>query len=80
MRPRSTASRSRDMPPSRSCCRAPSCNLVPDPAHNAASLLAVIAMIDPASPQGQHPVTADLLGSTDVQRDLANFAGNDSQQ
>ena len=48
---------------------------LPDPAHNAASLLAVTAMVDPASPQGQNPVTAGLLGSTDVQRDLANFAG-----
>jgi len=48
---------------------------LPDPAHNAASLLAITAMIDPASPQGQNPVDAALLGNADVQRDLVNFAG-----
>ena len=48
---------------------------LPDPAHNAASLLALAAMIDPPSPQGQAPISSGLLGSTQTQQAVDNFAG-----
>lgn len=47
---------------------------LPSPAANTASTLAVTGMLDPATPQGQAPVTADLLNSTPVKQNLDNLA------
>jgi hypothetical protein len=47
---------------------------LPGPAANTSSTLAVIAMLDPATPQGQAPVTADLLNSPPVKQNLVNLA------
>ncbi|HYS35884.1 MAG TPA: substrate-binding domain-containing protein [Pseudonocardiaceae bacterium] len=47
---------------------------LPSPAANTASALAAIAMLDPATPQGQAPVTADLLNSPPVKQNLVNLA------
>lgn len=47
---------------------------VPSPATNTASTLAVTAMLDPATPQGQAPLTADLLGTGQVRQNMANLA------
>jgi Ca-activated chloride channel homolog len=47
---------------------------VPDPTTNTASALAVEAMLDPATPQGQQPITPDLLSSPAVRQNLANLA------
>lgn len=47
---------------------------VPDPATNTASTLAVEAMLDPATPQGQQPVTPDLLNAPATRQNLANLA------
>jgi Ca-activated chloride channel homolog len=47
---------------------------LPSPAANTASTLAVTAMLDPATPQGQAPVTAGLLNSTPVKQNLDNLA------
>lgn len=57
---------------------------LPDPAANPASTMAVTAMLDPATPQGQPPVTAALLGSGQVRQNLDNLAvgqpGGSTQQ
>jgi Ca-activated chloride channel homolog len=47
---------------------------LPSPVTNTASALAVEAMLDPASPQGQRPITADLLAARPVRQNLANLA------
>lgn len=47
---------------------------LPSPATNAASALAAEAMLDPATPQGQPPITATLLNSPSVRQNLANCA------
>ncbi|HEX4721341.1 MAG TPA: substrate-binding domain-containing protein, partial [Pseudonocardiaceae bacterium] len=47
---------------------------LPSPAANTASMLAVTAMLDPATPQGQAPVTAGLLDSDPVRQNLDNLA------
>jgi hypothetical protein len=47
---------------------------LPDPAANAATTLALEAMLDPPTPQGQQPVTATLINSPEIQQDLQNFA------
>lgn len=49
---------------------------LPDPGANAASELAVEAMLDPATPQGQTPVTTRLLNSPNVHQDLENLAAS----
>src|SRR5207248_2696041 len=43
-------------------------------AANTASTLAATAMLDPATPQGQAPITADLLNAGPVRQNLANLA------
>lgn len=48
---------------------------LPDPSANAATALALEAMIDPATPQGQ-PSLSSALNSTDVQQELATLAGS----
>ena len=47
---------------------------LPNPAVNTASTLAVTAMLDPATAQGQAPVTAGMLGTDPVRQNLANLA------
>lgn len=47
---------------------------LPDLSANSASMLAVAAMVDPATPQGQPPVTAGLLNSDVAAQKLANLA------
>lgn len=49
---------------------------LPDPSANAASLLALEAMLDPATQQGQPPVNDTLLNSAAVQHDLTALAGS----
>lgn len=48
---------------------------LPDVAHNAASLLALASMVDPASPQGLVPVSAALLGTTRAKQVIGTSAG-----
>lgn len=49
---------------------------LPNPAANADSALAVEAMLDPPSPQGQPPVTQTLLNSPDVRQNLDNLTAS----
>lgn len=51
---------------------------LPNPAANTASMLAVTAMLDPATPQGQAPVTEGLLSSGPVRQNLDNLAAGQS--
>lgn len=47
---------------------------LPTPATNAATTLAVEAMLDPPTPQGQAPLTQDLLNSAGVRQSIAELA------
>lgn len=47
---------------------------VPDPSTNTASALAVEAILDPPTPQGQTPITSDLLSSPAVKPGLTSLA------
>ncbi|HEX3787845.1 MAG TPA: substrate-binding domain-containing protein [Pseudonocardiaceae bacterium] len=47
---------------------------LPDPANNAASMLALISMLDPATAQGQQAITPAMLGAPAVTQGLNSFA------
>jgi hypothetical protein len=47
---------------------------LPNPGTNATSTLAAEAMLDPATPQGQPPITSALLASPTVRQNLDNLA------
>jgi Ca-activated chloride channel family protein len=49
---------------------------LPDPSSNSASTLAVEAMLDPATPQGQSPVTAGLLASSAVRQSMDDLTAD----
>jgi hypothetical protein len=48
---------------------------LPNPDANAPSALALVSMLDPATPQGQPPVTTGLLGASDTRAAMLTLAG-----